>query len=72
MKLRSHLYLDKLGIPYEARGFPPATEKGAASVAKVLGFPERQAVKTLVFQVDTGERVLVMLGGSGSRWRAIL
>jgi Cys-tRNA(Pro)/Cys-tRNA(Cys) deacylase len=29
----------------------------------VLGFPERQAVKTLIFQVDTGERVLVMLGG---------
>jgi Cys-tRNA(Pro)/Cys-tRNA(Cys) deacylase len=28
-----------------------------------LGFSERQAVKTLIFQVDTGERVLVMLGG---------
>jgi Cys-tRNA(Pro)/Cys-tRNA(Cys) deacylase len=27
-----------------------------------LGIPERQAVKTLIFQVDTGERVLVMLG----------
>jgi len=63
MKLPSHLYLEGLGIPYEARSFPPETEKGAANVAHILGFLERQAVKTLIFQVDTGERVLVMLGG---------
>src|SRR3990172_3630349 len=63
MKLPPHLHLDKHHIPYEARSFSPETEKGAASVANVLGFPERQAVKTLIFQVDTGERVLVMLGG---------
>ncbi len=63
MKLPSHLYLDKLNIPYEALSFSPETEKGAANVARVLGFSERQAVKTLIFQVDTGERVLVMLGG---------
>lgn len=62
-KLPSHLYLDERDIPYEARTFPPETEKGAANVARVLGFPERQAVKTLIFQVDTGEHVLVMLGG---------
>jgi Cys-tRNA(Pro)/Cys-tRNA(Cys) deacylase len=63
MKLPSHLFLDSLGIPYEAKSFSPETEKGAANVARVLGFPERQAVKTLIFQADTGERVLVMLGG---------
>src|SRR5215510_13401181 len=63
MKLPPHIYLDERDIPYEARNFPPETEKGAANVARVLGFPERQAVKTLIFQVDTGERVLVMLGG---------
>ena len=63
MKLPSHLHLDKLNIPYEARSFPPETEKGAANVAHTLNFSERQAVKTLIFQVDTGERVLVMLGG---------
>ena len=63
MKLPSHIYLDNLNIPYEARSFSPETEKGAANVARVLGFSERQAVKTLIFQVDTGERVLVMLGG---------
>ena len=63
MKLPSHLYLEGLGIPYEACSFPPETEKGAANVSRVLGFAERQAVKTLIFQVDTGERVLVMLGG---------
>ncbi len=63
MKLPSHLFLDSLGIPYEAKSFPPETEKGAANVANALGFPERRAVKTLIFQTDTGERVLVMLGG---------
>ena len=63
MKLPSHLYLDERNIHYERKSFPPETEKGAANVAQVLGFSERQAVKTLIFQVDTGERVLVMLGG---------
>ncbi len=62
MKLPAHLHLDKLNIPYEARSFSADTEKGAANVAKVLGFAERQAVKTLIFQTDKGERVLVMLG----------
>src|SRR5512135_2330132 len=63
MKLPPHIYLEERNIPYEARSFPPTTEKGAANVAHVLGFLERQAVKTLIFQVDTGEQVLVMLGG---------
>ncbi len=63
MKLTSHNYLDERNIPYERKSFPPETEKGAANVARVLGFSERQAVKTLIFQTDTGERVLVMLGG---------
>ena len=63
MKLPSHVHLDEHNIPYEVRSFPPETEKGAANVAHALGFSERQAVKTLIFQVDTGERVLVMLGG---------
>ncbi len=63
MKLPSHTYLDERNIPYEAKSFPPETEKGAANVARVLGFSERHAVKTLIFQTDTGERVLVMLGG---------
>ena len=62
-KLPSHIYLDEHNIPYERKSFPPETEKGAANVARVLGFSERQAVKTLIFQADTGERVLVMLGG---------
>ena len=63
MRLPPHIYLDERQIPYDARSFPPETEKGAANVARVLSFAERQAVKTLIFQVDTGERVLVMLGG---------
>lgn len=71
-----HLYLDERGIAYETRSFSPQTERGAAHVAHVLGFSERQAVKTLIFQTETGERVLVMLGGdqnaiSGNLKRAI-
>lgn len=63
MKLPSHNYLDEQGIPYEQKIFPRSTEKGAANVARTLGISERQAVKTLIFQADTGERVLAMLGG---------
>ncbi len=63
IQLPSHVFLDDLAIPYERQSFSPETEKGAANVARVLGFAERQAVKTLIFQVGTGERVLVMLGG---------
>jgi Cys-tRNA(Pro)/Cys-tRNA(Cys) deacylase len=66
MKLASHIYLDERNIPYERKRFPPETEKGAANVARALGFSERQAVKTLIFHVDTGEPVLVMLGGDQS------
>ena len=58
--------MDTRSIPYERKSFPPETEKGATNVARVLGFSERQAVKTLIFQTDTGERVLVMLGGDQS------
>jgi len=62
--LPSHTYLEERGIPYERKSFSPETEKGAANVAHALGFSERQAVKTLIFQVvDTTECVLVMLGG---------
>jgi len=43
MKLPSHTYLDEHGIHYEARSFPPEAEKGAANVAGVLRFAERQA-----------------------------
>ena len=32
-------------------------------MARALGYRERQMVKTLVFETDRGERVLVMLGG---------
>ena len=77
MKLPAHLYLDEHNIHYKKKSFSPETEKGAANVANVLDFPERQAVKTLIFQVvDSEECVLVMLGGnqnaiSGNLKRAI-
>ncbi len=66
MKLPAHEYLDRNGIAYEARAFPPETEKGAANVALALGFREHQMVKTLLFQTGKGERVLVMVGGDRS------
>lgn len=62
-QLPAHTYLDERGIPYRRLTFPESTEKGAANVARALGYRERQMVKTLVFEMDTGERVLVMLGG---------
>jgi len=66
MQLPAHTYLDQLSIPYERRAFSMTIEKGAASVARTLGFREHQMVKTLIFETDQGERVLVMLGGDQS------
>jgi Cys-tRNA(Pro)/Cys-tRNA(Cys) deacylase len=66
VQLPAHDYLDRLGVPYERRSFSISTEKGAANVALALGFRERQMIKTLIFESDLGERVLVMLGGDQS------
>jgi Cys-tRNA(Pro)/Cys-tRNA(Cys) deacylase len=66
MQLPPHEFLERRGIAYEARTFPPDTEKGAANVARALGFREHQMVKTLLFQTGKGERVLVMIGGDRS------
>lgn len=63
MELPAHRYLDTLNIPYTRRTFPPTTARGAAQVASALGYKARQMVKTLIFEADTGEKVLVMLGG---------
>ena len=41
MKLPSHEYLDRVGIPYETLEFPNTTEKGAANVAKALNPGQR-------------------------------
>ena len=61
--LPSHVYLDQLHIPYTTATFAPTTPKGAASVAQVLGLSEHQTVKTLIFETDTGEQLLIMVGG---------
>ncbi|HEY9681269.1 MAG TPA: YbaK/EbsC family protein [Oculatellaceae cyanobacterium] len=61
-KLPAHTYLDQRNIPYEIRIFSDTTEKGAANVAKVLGFRERQMIKTLLFETDRGDHALVMVG----------
>ncbi|HEX8684610.1 MAG TPA: YbaK/EbsC family protein [Ardenticatenaceae bacterium] len=63
MSLPTHTFLNERGIPYQPLTFPATTEKGAANVARALGYSEHQMVKTLIFEVDTGERVLVMVGG---------
>ncbi len=66
MKLPAHEFLDEMGIPYQTLTFPPTTEKGAAQVARVLGYEEHQMVKTLVFETGVGEKILVMVGGDQS------
>jgi Cys-tRNA(Pro)/Cys-tRNA(Cys) deacylase len=63
LHLPSHAYLDELNIPYDKAEFSPEIEKGAASVAHALGYRERQMIKTLIFELDTGEKILVMVGG---------
>ena len=74
--LPAHRFLDERRVPYEKLSFSPDTEKGAANVARALGYNESQMVKTLVFETGGGEHVLVMLGGdknavSGNLKRAI-
>ena len=61
--LPSHQYLDRLQIPYRIATFPTSTPKGAAQVAQVLGLSEHQAIKTLIFETDKQECVLIMVGG---------
>ncbi|MFS0657048.1 aminoacyl-tRNA deacylase [Bacillus sp. 179-C3.3 HS] len=60
--LPAHDFLDKHGIAYERKTFSPETDKGAANVAAVLGFRERQMIKTLIFETGEGEPLLVMVG----------
>ncbi len=64
--LPPHRFLDERGIRWERRTFPPETPKGAASVARALGFPESRMVKTLIFRSGAGERALVGVGGDRS------
>jgi len=61
--LLSHSYLDHHKIPYITDIFPPSTPKGAASVAEVLGLSDHQTVKTLIFETDIDEQILIMVGG---------
>jgi Cys-tRNA(Pro)/Cys-tRNA(Cys) deacylase len=63
VQLPAHEHLDRLGIPYQRAEFSPLIDKGAASVAHALGYHERQMIKTLIFELDTAERILVMVGG---------
>ncbi len=61
--LKSVEFLTERQIPFRLLSFPVTTEKGAAKVARALGFQERQMIKTLIFEADTGEKALVMVGG---------
>lgn len=73
IQLPAHTYLDDHQIPYQRLEFPTDTPKGAANVAHALGFSERQMIKTLIFTVvDTGEHILVMVGGDQSAKSGLL
>ncbi len=61
--LPSHVFLDQLHIAYTIASFPTSTPKGAASVAVALGLKEHQTIKTLIFETDKDEQVLIMVGG---------
>jgi Cys-tRNA(Pro)/Cys-tRNA(Cys) deacylase len=63
MDLPAHQYLEGLGIEHRRMNFSPDTEKGAAGVARALGYEPGQMVKTLIFETGAAERVLVMVGG---------
>lgn len=63
MDLPAHQYLERLGIEHRRLSFPPDTEKGAAGVARALGYEPGQMVKTLIFETGAAERALVMVGG---------
>jgi Cys-tRNA(Pro)/Cys-tRNA(Cys) deacylase len=63
IQLPAHTYLEQQGVPYTRQSFASSTPKGAAQVASALGYAPGQMVKTLIFEVDTGEKVLVMVGG---------
>lgn len=56
-------FLEANNLPFRVEHFPDTTEKGAANVARALGFRERQMIKTLIFETGTGEKCLVMVGG---------
>ena len=64
--LPAHIFLDQHNIPYSITNFPPATSKGASNVAVALGLKEHQTIKTLIFETDQSEQVLVMVGGDQS------
>jgi len=78
VRLPSHKYLESLGISFQTMTFPATTEKGALSVARVLGdaVTPRQVIKSLIFETGTKEVVLVLVGGdqnvvSGSLKKAV-
>ena len=63
MNLPPHDHLNELRIPHKTLIFSPETEKGASNVADALGYQPSQMVKTLIFETDREEKVLVMLRG---------
>ena len=72
MALPAHDHLDALGIGYESRSFPTETAKGAANVARALGFREGQMVKTLIFEAGDGGRALIMVPANKSAVSGLL
>lgn len=60
--LPAHEFLNRLKIPYRIASFSANTPKGASSVASVLGLTDHQTIKTLIFETDKIEPLLVMVG----------
>jgi Cys-tRNA(Pro)/Cys-tRNA(Cys) deacylase len=61
--LPSYAFLERHKIPYRIANFSPETSKGASSVAIALGLKDHQTIKTLIFETNKNEPLLVMVGG---------
>lgn len=56
--------LDKLGISYELRSYDvDETDLTAVSVARKIGLPPEQVLKTLLTSTNTGEHVFAVVPG---------
>jgi Cys-tRNA(Pro) deacylase len=55
--------LQKEKIPFRPHSYTYVEHGGARKAAALLGVPEHQVIKTLVFETDTGQPLLVLMHG---------
>lgn len=55
--------LDAAGVRYSSHAYDYAEQGGTAQVADVFGVPEHMVVKTLVFEDERGQPLVVLMHG---------